>query len=176
MKITAMTALVVIAGVAAQAGEAGQAAERKVTVCMESDTTIGLVVTVRAKAIASKMFSGIGVALDWRRKCPAEGIRINLPDHSLAERLSVPPRIAYQSRRRSKPYCGRASKSIRRAVAIRARIETCTRWAAEAKPATCWITAVVFALIAAIVSFLHFLEKPQEKAQRQESEDGQKSY
>jgi eukaryotic-like serine/threonine-protein kinase len=47
------------------------------------------------------------------------------------------------------------------------------RWVAEAKPATSvssrsrlsktgWLAAVVFALIAAIVSFLHFLEKPTE--------------
>jgi hypothetical protein len=93
MKITAMTALVVMAGVAAQAGEPGQAAERTVPVCMESDPAIDLIVTVRAEKIASKMFSGIGVTLDWRHNCQAGGIRISLSDHSLAKRL--PHALAY---------------------------------------------------------------------------------
>ena len=93
MKITAMTALVVTAGVAAQAGEPGQAAERTVPVCMESDPTIDLIVTVRAEKIASKMFSGIGVTLDWRLKCPVEGIRISVSDDRLAHRL--PNAFAY---------------------------------------------------------------------------------
>jgi hypothetical protein len=60
MKITAMTALVMMAGVAAQADEPSQLAERTVPVCLESDPTVDLIVTVRAEKIASKMFSGIG--------------------------------------------------------------------------------------------------------------------
>lgn len=92
MTITAMTAMAVIAGVAAQAREPGQAAERKVTVCMDSDS-IDPSVTLRAKGIASKMFSSVGVTLDWRHNCPAEGIRISLSDHSLAKRL--PNAFAY---------------------------------------------------------------------------------
>ncbi len=93
MKITAITALVVMAGVAVQAMEPGQAAERRVTVCMESDPNIGLLATVRAEELASKMFSGIGVTLDWRHKCSADGIRISLSDHSLEGRL--PNAFAY---------------------------------------------------------------------------------
>jgi hypothetical protein len=97
MKITAMT-LAVIAGVAAKAGEPGHPEERKVAVCMESDT-IDVATAFRAKEVASKMFSGIGVTLDWRGSCQAEGILINLSDRSQAEQL--PHALAY-----SLPYEG----------------------------------------------------------------------
>jgi hypothetical protein len=93
MKFATMTVFAVIAGVAAQAMEPGPATERKVTVCMESDPTIGLLVTVRAEGLASKMFSGIGVTIDWSHNCPAAGIRISLSDHSLEGRL--PNAFAY---------------------------------------------------------------------------------
>jgi hypothetical protein len=86
MKITAMTALAVTVIVAAQAGEPGQAAERKVTVCMEI-AAADPILSVRAEDKASKMFSGIGVTLDWRQNCPADGIRISLSDHRLEERM-----------------------------------------------------------------------------------------
>jgi hypothetical protein len=98
MKITSITTLAVIVGATAQAGEPGQSAERKVAVCLESDT-IAIAVALRAKKIASNMFSAIGVTLDWRVSCRADGIRISLSDHRLAERL--PHALAY-----SLPYEG----------------------------------------------------------------------
>jgi len=91
MKITAMTTLAVLAGVAAQAGEPDQTAERRVTVCM--DTAIAFGVAPQAQIIASRMFSGIGVTIDWRRRCPADGILISLSDHTPANRL--PGALAY---------------------------------------------------------------------------------
>jgi hypothetical protein len=91
MKITAMTTLAVLAGVAAQAGDPGQRAERRVTVCME----MGLAFSeaTQAKAIASRMFSGIGVTIDWRHRCPADGILISLAGLTPANRL--PGALAY---------------------------------------------------------------------------------
>ena len=91
MKITAMTMLAAMAGVMAQAGGAGQAADKRVTVCVESG--VGLGVVLRAQQTASKMFAWIGVTIDWRRHCPAQGILISLSDHTPAERL--PHALAY---------------------------------------------------------------------------------
>jgi len=85
MKITAVTMLAVLSGAAAEAGKPGQPAERTVIVCMESDA-IGAAVAVPAKEIASKMFAAIGVTLDWRHNCPAQGILISLSEHDQAER------------------------------------------------------------------------------------------
>jgi hypothetical protein len=93
MKIVAMTALVVIAAGWARAGEPDdRAAERKVTVCMNGDT-IDFVAALRTKEIASKMFSGIGVTLDWRRSCSHEGILISLSSRTLPEQM--PHAFAY---------------------------------------------------------------------------------
>ncbi|HEV2198706.1 MAG TPA: hypothetical protein VGR73_02715 [Bryobacteraceae bacterium] len=91
-KITAMTAMAVIAGMSAQAAELGEAAGRKVTVCMEG-ASLDPSVALRAREMASKMFSGVGVTLDWRHNCPADSIRISLSDQSLAGRL--PNAFAY---------------------------------------------------------------------------------
>jgi hypothetical protein len=90
MKIAAMTLMAVLAGVAAQASEPGQPAEQTVTVCMEHDPS-GAV--MRAKKTASKMFSDIGVKLDWRRECPPQGIVISSSEDTPAKRM--PHALAY---------------------------------------------------------------------------------
>jgi hypothetical protein len=92
MKITAMTTMAVLAGVAAQASELGQSAVGTVAVCMESGA-IRPEVAMRAEETASKMFSGIGVKLDWRSGCPAEGLRISFSQDTPAKRL--PHALAY---------------------------------------------------------------------------------
>ena len=92
MKIAAMTTMAVLAGVAAQASEPGQLAERTVAVCMESGA-IHAEVAMRAEETASKMFSGIGVKLDWPSGCPAQGIRISFSDDTPAKRM--PHALAY---------------------------------------------------------------------------------
>lgn len=93
MKITTMTALAVITAAAAQASEPGPAGERSVTVCMESDPAVDLIVTSRSEKIASNMFSSVGVTVDWRSNCPADGIRISLANQSPAKRM--PNAFAY---------------------------------------------------------------------------------
>ena len=113
MKILAMTLMAAMVGVAAEAGEPGPPAERTVTVCMEHDP-IGAV--MRAKETASKMFSGIGVKLDWRSGCPASSIRISFSEDTPAKRM--PHALAY-----ALPYEGthivifydRVQRAVRRA-------------------------------------------------------------
>ena len=89
MKITATTLMAVMVEVAALASEPGQPAERMVTVCTEHDP-IGV---MRAEETASKMFSSIGVKLDWRRDCLAQGIRISFSEDTPAKRM--PHALAY---------------------------------------------------------------------------------
>jgi hypothetical protein len=80
MKITAMTVIAVLTGAAASATEnAGLPAEHRVTVCMEGRAPVE--VAIRARWMASKMFAGIGVTIDWRTRlegCPSQGILISL--------------------------------------------------------------------------------------------------
>jgi hypothetical protein len=79
MKIAAMATLAIIAGTMAWAEGVVPPAERKVIVCMEGGATQG--VDLRAQALASKIFAGIGVALQWGRGlrgCPAQAILISL--------------------------------------------------------------------------------------------------
>ena len=77
MKITAMTMALVAGG--ALHGEPARIPERRVTVCMERGSDLLTVVT--ARAIASKMFAGIGVAIHWHPGldgCPSQSIKISL--------------------------------------------------------------------------------------------------
>jgi len=90
-RITAMTTLAVLAGVAAQGEEPDRAAERRVTVCMEVPD--GSVVAPEAQAIATGMFSSIGVTIDWRHRCTPDGILISLSGHDPAHR--GPERLGY---------------------------------------------------------------------------------
>jgi len=77
MKIGAQTTiLVAAAGAAAWAGGGVSAADRKVTVCM--DTLPGITVGT-AQTIAARMFTGIGMKLEWRTyHCPSQAIGISL--------------------------------------------------------------------------------------------------
>lgn len=79
MKIQAITLMAALTGVAAAANEG--TAERNVTVCMEGNAHSD--VAIRAQWLASRMFAGIGVTIDWRhglRGCPSQGIMISLSD------------------------------------------------------------------------------------------------
>jgi hypothetical protein len=80
MKTTAITTVLLMAGVLAHAQSKN--AERTVTVCMERiDTHASFEVAARARELASEMFAGIGVAIEWRlglRGCPAQAILISL--------------------------------------------------------------------------------------------------
>src|ERR1051326_1809003 len=79
MKIAAMATLAVIAGTMVRAEEFVPPAERKVVVCMESGAPVGA--ELEAEALASKIFAGIGVAIQWRRGhrgCPSQAIVISL--------------------------------------------------------------------------------------------------
>ena len=82
MKSTTITTLVLMTGVLAQGETSIAAAPRKATVCMEeTDTRVAPGVALTSRALASKMFAAIGVAIDWRRglrHCPADGILISL--------------------------------------------------------------------------------------------------
>ena len=91
MQIIAVTTLAVLAGVAAQAGETYQSAERRVTVCMEMGGAFK--VAAQAQSIASRMFSGIGVTVDWRHRCPADGLLISFSACTPADQL--PRALAY---------------------------------------------------------------------------------
>jgi hypothetical protein len=84
MNITAMTAMALMAGSVAHGKSATRPAEWNVIVCIEHGMAL-LVTTGQAEAIASKMFAGIGVTIDWRRGlpgCPAQGIQISVSDRT----------------------------------------------------------------------------------------------
>jgi hypothetical protein len=85
MRIAAIATLAVMAAGVAQADETAQPTERKVTVCMEGGSAFGVKL---AQAIASEMFAGIGVTVDWRKgpaDCPPQGILIDLTDRTPAD-------------------------------------------------------------------------------------------
>ena len=91
MKITAMVTMAAAVGMTAWAGENGQT-ERRVTVCMEAIQPA----VYAARAVASKMFAGIGVMIEWRRdwrSCPAEGILLRFSTNTPEKRL--PGALAY---------------------------------------------------------------------------------
>jgi hypothetical protein len=79
MSLPALAAPAEMMGLGAQAAE--RAGHRPVTVCMGLGIVSGAPI---ARAIASKMFAGIGVTIDWRdhRDCPAEAILISLTDNT----------------------------------------------------------------------------------------------
>ena len=87
MKFTAMMAIVAVMGMTAWAGESGPANEPKVTVCMERGGD--MVTTLRAQTAASKMFSEVGVKIEWhgQSSCPADALRISLSTSTPANLL-----------------------------------------------------------------------------------------
>src|SRR5437762_2855964 len=86
MKITTMTLIGALTGIAGQAAANEGTAERKVTVCLEGNAH-PYYAPIQAQRLASRIFAGIGVTLDWRRGlrgCPSQGIMISLSDHTPA--------------------------------------------------------------------------------------------
>jgi hypothetical protein len=83
MKTTVLIAIAALTGVAAEASSIGGMAERRVTVCMESNAHSDDI--VRAQILASKIFAGIGLTIDWRlgfRDCPSSAMMISLSNNT----------------------------------------------------------------------------------------------
>jgi hypothetical protein len=79
MRIAVMATMLALAGIAAQAEENVKADEPSVTVCTEGNTDPR--VAAQSQAIASEMYAGIGVRIDWRQGlggCPPQAIQISL--------------------------------------------------------------------------------------------------
>ena len=83
MKMTGM-AVMVVAAVSACAG-ATPTETRQLTICMES-VTGNLAIANRARTVASGIFAGIGVKIQWRGpgKCPTEAIYVSFSSNTLA--------------------------------------------------------------------------------------------
>jgi len=85
MKITALAALVLAAGTGANAAET-------VEIC--TDNTGDIYTNARARNIATQMFGGIGVAIEWQTVdyCPAGALRISYstqtPDNLMPRALA----------------------------------------------------------------------------------------
>ena len=80
MKIAAL--VVIVAAASAQAGQPNRAPSA-VTVCMATGSVPFIV--LQAKQIATQMFAGIGVTIQWRRSgksCPADAVQIGLSEHT----------------------------------------------------------------------------------------------
>ena len=85
MKGATFAVMIISAGGLRHAQSIDLAAERTVTVCMEGG--VGSPTSEQAQKIASGIFTGIGVILQWRRglqDCPSKGIRVSLSDHTPA--------------------------------------------------------------------------------------------
>jgi hypothetical protein len=92
--------MMAIAGTAAHGGATTPATDRTVIVCMEGGAGLGI--AQEARALASKIFVGIGVTIEWRRGlpgCPEHGIKISLNHET--PRTMKPGVLAY-----SLPYEG----------------------------------------------------------------------
>lgn len=74
-------------------GWAGEIGERKVMVCMEPGTDI--FTALRAQTVASKIFAGIGVKIEWHRQnaCPADALPVSISNSTPAGLL--PGALAY---------------------------------------------------------------------------------
>jgi len=85
MRIALIATIGALASVLVQGEESVKDVERVVTVCLTGGPSA--VIRTPAKALASKMFAGIGVTLNFRecfRGCPAQGILINLTEETPA--------------------------------------------------------------------------------------------
>ena len=69
--------------------------DSRVLVCLSAGSVSANMALIRAKAIAVKMFAGIGVTLGWRGStgCPADAIRITFSEKTPREQL--PGAFAY---------------------------------------------------------------------------------
>ncbi|MGC2660148.1 MAG: hypothetical protein WA324_19490 [Bryobacteraceae bacterium] len=104
MKITATTVLMLHLGGLAFGESEPSPIDHKITVCVASTLT-GLI-AARAKVLASKMFGGIGLSIDWQqasRSCPAQAILVSISSSTPA--TLEPGAFAYAS-----PYEGRHIK------------------------------------------------------------------
>jgi len=85
MRIALIATIGALASVLVQGEESVKPAERAVSVCLTGGP--GAVTRAPAKALASKMFAGIGVTLNWREGfhgCPPQGILISLTEETPA--------------------------------------------------------------------------------------------
>ena len=83
MKLTSTMMTMALAAGRALYGEVAPALERSVTVCMDSVSGLGS--ALQARAIASKMFGAIGVAINWHvglAACPSQSIQISLSQNT----------------------------------------------------------------------------------------------
>jgi len=79
-------AVALLAGIRLDADEARQAADLRVPVYMDYQSAGDLRAANESKAIASRMFRGMGVTLIWvnAKSCPSDGIHISLTGHTPA--------------------------------------------------------------------------------------------
>jgi len=78
---------VVVAGMKAGHRRAERRVEQKVTVYVENDASVPSPLVSRARTIASEMFAGIGVQIDWRAGVPAEPQRLR--EKAIVVRLTL---------------------------------------------------------------------------------------
>jgi hypothetical protein len=92
MKITALAALVMLAGAGASAAKLKEPIPT-VQICSDNTADNGL--NFRARTIATRMFAGIGVAIEWRPAdaCPAGALRISYSTSTPAKLM--PGALAY---------------------------------------------------------------------------------
>ena len=84
--------MMLVAVASARAGEMDRAPQRRVTVCSAPGTDFTV---PRAQTIATGMFAGIGVGIEWKseRACPPDAIRITFSYETNRELL--PGALAY---------------------------------------------------------------------------------
>ena len=84
MRISAMTMVATLLAITAYAGEGADSyAKSKVSVCIQG--AVFPEIGVRARWLASRMFSAIGVTLDWRggfSRCPSGAIMVSFTDNT----------------------------------------------------------------------------------------------
>jgi hypothetical protein len=97
MKITALAALVMVAGAGASAAELkdpiSNNAPETVQICSENGP--GAINYFRARNIATQMFAGIGVGIEWHKEssCPTSAVRVGFSTRTPAELM--PGALAY---------------------------------------------------------------------------------
>ncbi|MGA8028613.1 MAG: hypothetical protein WB992_15830 [Bryobacteraceae bacterium] len=85
MKLTAITTMMLMTGAGAH-GQSSTAVDRSVAVCTDGEAA-GFGAIHPAQMLASKIFGGIGVRIEWRRNlrdCPADRILISLRSNTPA--------------------------------------------------------------------------------------------
>jgi hypothetical protein len=95
MKILGLIAMTAISATTVFAGETGPARERKVTVCVDSNSD-GVEIRI-AQGLSSKLFARIGVSVDWHelRSCPAGGNALQVSLSYNTRQAQLPGSLAY---------------------------------------------------------------------------------